>query len=323
MLIRIIFCYTVLGLLLPWLIYISITKPCRAFGGRRAWRVGRAVGLSLWVVIVGSLLWATFIGNYRIGVRYETFASRDVPREFDGYRIVHLSDWHLGGMSASELSKANAIIDSVNALRPDLIVFTGDLQNTSPEDTEPFLRTLHRLRAPDGVLSILGNHDYPRYIHADSLTRLSNLRRSVALQKAAGWKVLRDDTVVIRRGGKRLLVAGLEDGYEYTGGAYYYKRQQALHAGADFNLMLVHQPMTWKDEVLPVGKAHLTLAGHIHAMQVQIGSWSPAVFLCKYWGGMYREGRQALEVSKGLGGAIPLRIGLPCEIVLIKLKVKR
>lgn len=312
MLIRILFCYAIAGLALPFLLYAAARRLSRSRG--------KAIGIALWIAIDALLAYGTLVGNYNVGVSRYTYTDKLLPQPFDGYRIVQLSDWHLSGMSRAELRKANAIVDSTLALRPDLIVFTGDLQNTRPEEAEPFLNVLRRLKAKDGVVAILGNHDYPQYIIASDSLKADNLRRTAALEQASGWRLLRNDTACIDRGGKRLAIAALDDSYKPGMEPQPGNWDSTLTARGDITIMLTHKPQLWREQILPRGTAQLTLAGHIHAMQLQIGPWSPAVFLCREWGGMYSQGTRTLVVSRGLGGAIPLRLGVPCEICLIELK---
>lgn len=159
------------------------------------WAGGAVVLFAVYIIIYGCT-----IGFGKLDVRRITFASAELPKEFDGYRIVHFSDAHLGtyGMSRQHLLARN--VDSINALRPDLIVFTGDIQNLEPSEILPQMQILSRLKAKDGVISCLGNHDYPIYVRdASPRHKAANLRETIGLQRQMGWTVLLNENVRITR----------------------------------------------------------------------------------------------------------------------------
>ena len=122
-----------------------------------------------WAVIVCTLLiwglvaYGSFVGFEQLEVHRVEFASGDLPASFDGYRIVQFSDAHVGTLAGHRQWMLQRAIDSINALHPDVIVFTGDLQNIVPDELPPFMQMLRQLHAKDGVYSVLGNHDYDTY----------------------------------------------------------------------------------------------------------------------------------------------------------------
>lgn len=285
---------------------------------------GNHVGLAMVAVHWYVLIYGSTIGFNEIVVKHIDYASADLPAAFDGYRIVQFSDAHVGTYSSDRDYLLDAAVDSINAQHADMIVFTGDLQNMRPVEVERHARTLSALHAPDGVFSVLGNHDYADYLHADAATKAANCRRMVDLQRQMGWTLLRNEYRVVRRGGDSIIVAGMEnDGIS--------KRSpergdigKTLSGTSprDFVLMLQHDPSCWRRKILPQCNAQLTLSGHTHGMQFELFGWSPIAFKYSEWGGLYREGARAIFVSTGLGGFLPFRFGVPGEVVVITLHRK-
>lgn len=286
---------------------------------------GNHVGLAMVAVHWYVLIYGSTIGFNEIVVKQIDYASADLPAAFDGYRIVQFSDAHVGTYSSDRDYLLDASVDSINAQHADMIVFTGDLQNMRPVEVERHVRTLSSLHAPDGVFSVLGNHDYADYLHADTATKAANCRRMVDLQRQMGWTLLRNEHRVVRRGGDSIIVAGMEnDGIS--------KRSpergdvgKTLSGTSprDFVLMLQHDPSCWRRKILPQCNAQLTLSGHTHGMQFELFGWSPIAFKYSEWGGLYREGARAIFVSTGLGGFLPFRFGVPGEVVVITLHRKK
>lgn len=286
---------------------------------------GNHVGLAMVAVHWYVLIYGSTIGFNEIVVKHIDYASADLPAAFDGYRIVQFSDAHVGTYSSDRDYLLDAAVDSINAQHADMIVFTGDLQNMRPVEVERHARTLSALHAPDGVFSVLGNHDYADYLHADTATKAANCRRMVDLQRQLGWTLLRNEHRVVRLGGDSIIVAGMEnDGIS--------KRSpergdigKTLSGTSprDFVLMLQHDPSCWRRKILPQCNAQLTLSGHTHGMQFELFGWSPIAFKYSEWGGLYREGARAIFVSTGLGGFLPFRFGVPGEVVVITLHRKK
>ena len=286
---------------------------------------GNHVGLAMVAVHWYVLIYGSTIGFNEIVVKHIDYASADLPAAFDGYRIVQFSDAHVGTYSSDRDYLLDAAVDSINTQHADMIVFTGDLQNMRPVEVERHARTLSALHAPDGVFSVLGNHDYADYLHADTATKAANCRRMVDLQRQMGWTLLRNEHRVVRRGGDSIIVAGMEnDGIS--------KRSpergdigKTLSGTSprDFVLMLQHDPSCWRRKILPQSNAQLTLSGHTHGMQFELFGWSPIAFKYSEWGGLYREGARAIFVSTGLGGFLPFRFGVPGEVVVITLHRKK
>ena len=292
---------------------------CRLFKKRRNYGVlvGLVAVLAVWYV----LFYGTFVGFSKLEVRHVEFASPDLPASFDGYRIVQFSDAHVGTYTGSRQAILQRAVDSINAQRADMIVFTGDLQNTQPRDIYPHRELLARLKAKDGVYSVLGNHDYADYIDADEYTKYLNCGETVALEREMGWTPLNNSHRTIRRGDEQIVIAGMEN----DGEGRFPQRgviNRALYGLqlSDFVVMLEHDPTSWRRKILPHSHTQLTLSGHTHAMQLELFGWSPVSLRYREYDGLYRVGPRALFVSKGLGGVIPFRFGATGEIVVITLR---
>lgn len=288
--------------------------------GRRNW--GNAVGAVLVLLMWYVLVYGSFVGFNKIEVWRIVYSSPDLPGAFNGYRIVQFSDAHVGTYGTSRAGLLRRAVDSINAQRADMIVFTGDLQNMRPGEITPHEGVLSSLKAPDGVFSILGNHDYAEYLKANEAVKAENCRRMVETQRRMGWTLLLNDHRTVRRGGDSIVIAGMEndgDGKRFPWKGDVKKTLNGVSDSA-FVIMLEHDPSAWRRKILPQCEAQLTLSGHTHAMQFELFGWSPASLIYREWGGLFREGDRAINVSTGLGGFIPFRFGVPGEIVVIELK---
>lgn len=283
--------------------------------------VGNITGIAVAAITCVAFFYGFTRGWKRLEVKETTFASASIPEAFDGYRIVQLSDLHIGTFG-SDTTFIRELVERVNALRPDLIVFTGDLVNDSPVELDPYMEILPQLKAPDGVYSILGNHDYctyRRYDTADGAVRsLAELKRR---QSEFGWNLLLNENRTIRREADSIALIGVEN----DGRPPFPSRGDLTAAMKGvpedaFKILLSHDPTHWRREVIPTTDIDLTLSGHTHAMQLMIGGFSPARWSYPEWGGFYRDGGQTLHVSLGAGGTVPFRFGAWPEINVITLQ---
>ena len=119
------------------------------------------------------------MGVRQFQVKHLTVYVPDLPEAFEGYRIVHFSDIHVGSYYGWRRHMPQRDVDSINAQHPDLICFTGDLQNVRPEELIPFKKTLSGLKAKDGVVSVLGNHDYTYYMNVDDEAEIRRIEEKV------------------------------------------------------------------------------------------------------------------------------------------------
>jgi hypothetical protein len=291
---------------------------------------GNLIGLLLVPVLWFILLYGSFIGFQKLEVNRQTYASPDLPAAFNGYRIVLFSDAHVGSYTGSQQKILKRAIDSINAQHPDMIVYAGDLQNIHPQELYQHMDILSSLKAKDGVYSVLGNHDYAKYVDCSEAQKVANCRETISLEKQMGWTLLLNEHRIIQRGKDQMVIAGMEndgDGQHFPQYGDIKKTlkgvgKQKSGAKSPFIIMIEHDPSSWRRKIIPDGRAQLTLSGHTHAMQFCIGSWSPMALTGKEWNDWYYEGSQSLFISAGLGGLIPFRFGATGEIVVLTLKSK-
>lgn len=286
-------------------------------------RWGKKVGVCISLLVFLFAVYGMFVGYEQLEVRHVEFRSKDLPAAFDGYRIVQFSDAHIGTMTGMRKWLLERDIDSMLAQHPDMIVFTGDLQNVYPEELVEHLPQLQRLKAPDGVYSVLGNHDYATYQPGDSLTKEANNRRTQALERKAGWTLLMNEHRIIRRDSDSIVIAGMENWgtvKRMPRRGDVAKTLTGLSSQLPFVIMLQHDPTAWREKILKECQAQLTLSGHTHGGQADIFGYSPAALSYEVYRGWAYEGSRALFVSTGLGALIPFRLGLPGEIVVITLR---
>lgn len=292
--------------------------------------MGWKVGLGAAAVLLTALLYGFIFGWRRIVVRTATCRSRLLPDDFDGYRIVHLSDLHIGTFLRNP-AFIDSLADAVNGQHPDMVVFTGDLVNVSAIELLPFRKTLSAISAPDGVYSVMGNHDYCMYaqdcthrVHGRSITVAERDRMLLQyMEDKMGWRMLMNENVVIKRGKSSIAVVGVENigkpPFKSFGNLA--KALTGLPEGM-FKILLSHDPTHWRCGVLNKTDIALTLSGHTHAGQVRLGRFSPAKWAYNEWGGSYVEGNSMLHVSPGIGGTVPFRFGAWPEINVVVLKKK-
>ena len=307
-------------LVMPKVVYASCSAAglayCRLVHSRRNY--GNLVGFFLSMIMLYVALYGFFIGPRQFTVRQEEFNSKELPKAFDGYRIVQFTDAHVGSLPVSLLRKA---VDSINAQKPDMIVFTGDLQNIQPDELDAAMPILSQLRAKDGVLSVMGNHDYAFYLNADYATAALNEAKMKQKQHDMGWHLLLNENVNVKRHGEKIFFAGMEN--ESLKPEQTRSDLQKTMAGIPkeaFVVMLQHEPTAWRRTILPKTEAQITLSGHTHGGQLRILGWSPISLSYSEYGGHYQENKRALLVSTGLGGLVPFRFGVTPEIMVITLR---
>lgn len=288
------------------------------------------VGIAAVAAMAGLLIWGATTGRTTLRVSRETVRSERLPAAFDGFRIVHFSDAHLGAL-VDEEGELGRIVEQVNALRPDLVVFSGDLVNIRYTELHAgAMRTLRRIAAP--VISVTGNHDVGTYI-TDSMRLPAQVSRDslLARERAMGWRVLEDTTVYLRRCGDSIALTGIA-----FDPALYKRRHdrrlppldlERIYGGLPdgcFDLTVVHLPQYW-EQLLDAGRSDLTLAGHVHAMQIKARAGgvalSPARLQYRRWSGRYDERGRTLYINDGTGYVgFPMRLGAWPEITLITLE---
>lgn len=294
---------------------------CRIFKKRRNY--GNLLGLLLSVLLICILLYGSTLGFKQLQIKHIDISSKDLPAAFDGYRIVHWSDAHVGTYLKHQYILQRAI-DSIKAQNADMIAFTGDLQNLQPSELYPFQQLLSSIKAKDGVYSVLGNHDYSMYIDAPNAIKMGNEREMVSRQKQFGWTLLMNQHKAIYRENDSIIIAGTEnDGLPpYPAKANISKTLQGVKENA-FVIMLQHDPSAWKRHILPLSNAQVTLSGHTHGGQFSLFGMRFTKLITAQDYGLYQYQNRYLYVSCGLGGLVPFRFGMPGEITVITLHRKK
>lgn len=277
-------------------------------------------GLISLAIPPAAIAYGTLVGRNIYEVNRIELSFDDLPESFDGYSIVHISDIHARSFENRTESLAKAV-EKINSLDADLIAFTGDLITLVPDEVDIISRELGSMKSEDGVVSVIGNHDYGTYAPDDPDTDVPRLDILVSKEKSLGWEPLLNENRIIRRGCDSIAVIGVENtspsGHFPSGG-----NLQRASEGTEslFRILLTHDPQHWEAEA--VGKGYpLTLSGHTHAMQLSLFGWSPSRYIFKQYRGLYRKEGQYLYVNVGLGETIlPARIGASPEITLITLK---
>lgn len=309
--------------------------------GRQPFNVAYLISRNRWIRLAGAACSLSAIAIFLYGMAVTrtdyiinniTIHSSRLPQSFDGYRIVLFSDIHAGNLVKAE-KEMRQVVDICNSLDGDMIAFCGDLVDIRHSEVTPSLiEELKRLRAKDGVFSVTGNHDIGVYIR-DSirLTLKENTRILFEKERQMGWQVLDNETTYIRRGADSIALSGISFSQslqekrhssnmsQVTLDSVYLNTPKEL-----FNITLSHLPQLW-DNIREAHPADLTLAGHVHAMQLamKVGSWriSPSMILYKRWSGLYKEQEQYLYINDGIGcGMYPMRMGVRPEITAIELK---
>lgn len=305
----------------PETLYIVAVGIARIFKGRKARKSGNIIGIVLGIFAF-ILMGVSVASCYMVlRVNRHVYYSKKIPVAFDGYKIVHITDLHLGTFDFYPEALRN-IVATVNNEKADLIAFTGDLVNFDRKEIFPYRCELAQLTARDGVVSVMGNHDYLMYVtDKENAENVAELQRE---QQKAGWKLLLNDKVVIHREKDSIVVIGSEN----EGGKSFPKRgnlklaMQGVGKPA-FKILLTHDPAQWREKVLPQTDIQLTLSGHTHAGQIKLLGHSASELVYKESDGMYYCGERAIIVSPGVGEALmPFRLGAWPAIDVITLKHK-
>lgn len=331
-------------------VYISKLVYCICSGiGRlfKSVRKGRKINYGIYIGAPVSLIififmwWGTLFTRNEIKVENVTIVSDKLPATFNDYRIVQFSDAHVGtwGNDTTFVSK---LVDRINSMRPELIVFTGDIVNRETSEIEPFLRILSRLRARDGVYSVLGNHDYGDYMQWRFFSEKDSNNALMAMwQKQIGWNLLNNERRYLTHNGDSVVLIGVENWgeppfhqYGSLSDAYSLSRDSMYNLNdGRFKILLSHNPEHWNREVSKITNVDLTLSGHTHAMQMVFDifghEWSPSKWRYPQWKGLYERENETgdttrLYVNIGCGEVgIPARFGTAYpELTQITLKKK-
>lgn len=292
---------------------------------------GRSAFLGQTAMIAGALplvglSFGILSGAHDYRVRRRIVTSKNLPKEFDGIRIVQLSDIHTGSFFNKTAVRGG--VDLVNAEKPDLVLFTGDLVNNQSDEAKPYLDIFNKIEAPLGVHSTMGNHDYADYSQWSTPDdKNKDVRNLHDMHRYMGWNIMLNENKKITVDGEDIGLLGVEN---WGAGRFSkYGDLAKTYQGMEevpFKILMSHDPSHWDAQIRPEFKdIDLTLSGHTHGMQlgVEIGNWrwSPSKFIYKQWADLYQEGEQFLYVNRGFGYlGYPGRIGILPEITVLELK---
>ena len=294
--------------------------------------ISRSTFVARTAILAGGLLLGGFLYGPRNRYRYQIKRSQlrfpKLPAAFKGLKIVQISDIHSGSFDNHEAVAHG--IDLIMKEQPDLILFTGDLVNNIAAEIEPYKDIFSRLKAPMGVYSTLGNHDYGDYVEWPSpASKAENLEQLKQHHADMGWKLMMNEHIVFEREGQKLALLGVEN---WSNMARFPKHGNLAKAYSGLKeqdipvkILMSHDPTHWDAQIRKDYKdIDLTLSGHTHGMQFGIKlswmKWSPVQYVYKQWAGMYQEGDQYINVNVGYGFlGYPGRLGILPEISVIEL----
>lgn len=308
------------------------SKAISAFNGSVTSTEGitRSVFLSWLGIGVGGGLFGTLLygfGNkYKYRVEKVKLKFENLPNAFKGLKIIQISDIHSGSLEDKKAVERG--VAKLMEQQPDLVFFTGDLVNNVATEMDGFIDVFANIKAPLGVYSILGNHDYGDYVQwPGKLEKEANLQRLKEIHGEMGWRLLLNENVTIEKEGDTIGLIGIEN-WGAKGNFSRYGDLQKAYQGAEshpFKILLSHDPSHWEAQVCKDYKdIDLMFSGHTHGMQFGLEipgfRWSPVQYMYKQWAGIYRKSNQKLYVNRGFGFlGYPGRVGILPEITLIEL----
>ncbi len=280
---------------------------------------------SLFIFLI--FLYGAIWGIRRITATDVELASSSIPESFDGYKIAHISDIHIGSMTNVN-GLVEEMVDSINAQEADIILFTGDLVNMKTNEITPHIETLRKLKAKDGIVAVMGNHDYGMYESWDSAeAEQANIDMFYQYMDTLHWQLLNDENMTLTKGDDQINILGIGF-YGPDADSHEIPLDDLVSTLTDeektnYSILLCHEPVVWEENVKKHPFIELTLSGHTHAMQFEVFGLSPASLIYEYWGGLYQDKNQSLYVNRGLGSSFPARVGAWPEITNITLRHKK
>ena len=274
-----------------------------------------------------SLTYGIISNNvYDYRVRRRNVYFNKLPKSFDGIKICHISDIHIG--SLRNRFAAIGGIDMIVKESADMIFFTGDIVNNKASELKGWGDQLSRIKAPLGVFSVLGNHDYGEYTSwRNESEKLKNFKDIIAAHKEFGWNLLMNQNNKVIVDGEIINILGVEN---WAASRFQqYGKIDIAYKGLEkenFKLLLSHNPSHWNEQITTqYSDIDLTLSGHTHGLQygIEIGNikWSPAKLAYKQWADLYKNNNQQIYVNRGYGFlGYQGRVGILPEITILNLK---
>jgi uncharacterized protein len=292
---------------------------------------GYSNGMSMTGMIIGVTFFsvmaiATFIGRFNFKTEPVTMKIKGLNKDLEGLRIVQISDLHLVGFY-HHTEKLKHVMDEINALKPDLILNTGDFVTFGWREFGRNDTILAKAKAKYGSFAITGNHDSggydPDFTEADKDNNVLIINNKV---RASGYTLLNNEFKKVKIGSATLGIIGITTSGRHPD-MVHGDVSQAMAGldSADLKILLSHDPNQWEESVKNKTDIGITFSGHTHGMQIGIMTkkirWSPSKFFYPHWYGLYPEANQIHYVNRGLGVlSVPFRVWMPPEITLITLK---
>lgn len=283
------------------------------------------IGLIIGCICSISMWWGALINRYNVNIEKVAVEISDLPASFDNYRIAQISDLHLGTFNGDTIY-VSKLVDIINSLDVDLVAFTGDIVNRKSEELLPYESILSRIKAKDGVFSVLGNHDYGDYLDwTTPQAKAENYHLMCEINQRMGWNLLLNETKHVYRGNDSIAVIGVENIGDPPFKVYgSLDKAYSSLADSTIKILLTHNPAHWENDIKDNKKNNiaLTLSGHTHAMQIELFGLSPSIFRYNCWKGLYMDSlNRYLYVNIGAGTvAMPMRLGATPEITVLTLK---
>lgn len=284
------------------------------------------LGIAAGSTLFGSLIYG-FSNKYNYKIKRIKLTYDNLPPGFKGLKIVHFSDVHSG----SFMNKRAVMhgVEKIVAEKGDLVIFSGDLVNDRATEMKDYMDIFNKIKAPMGVYSTFGNHDYGDYSRwpYEGVTKEQNLKNLEKVHAELGWRLLMDEHVELEKNGDKIALIGIQN---WSAKARFpkYGNMKKAYSGSEkypFKILISHDPSHWDAQVRPeYGDVDLMLSGHTHGMQFGVEipgfKWSPVQYIYKEWDGLYEEGKQKLYVNPGFGFiGYPGRVGILAEITVIEL----
>lgn len=294
-------------------------------------RISRSVFLSWAGMAAGSTLFGSlmygFSNKYNYTKKRVSLSFDNLPASFKGLKIIHFSDVHAGSFNNKKAVMHG--VDLIMEEKADLIIFSGDLVNDRASEMDDYMDVFGKIKAPMGVYSTLGNHDYGDYVSwpINGISKEQNLENLKGVHKKLGWNLMMNEHVTLEKNGEQIALIGIENWGAKARFPKYGDMKKAT-AGTEkypFKMLISHDPSHWDAQVRPhYGDIDLMFSGHTHGMQFGVDipgfQWSPVQYIYKQWKGLYKEANQQLYVNTGYGFiGYPGRVGILPEITVIEL----
>lgn len=278
----------------------------------------RWCALEAWVVVVGVGLTAVYVtarvysDTFLLRTRSAELRIAGLPAELGGFRIVHIADIQVDRRTNGR--KLETYIETVNGLKPDLILFSGDAVTSGTAFVDQAAEAMGRLQARFGTYACLGDHDY----FADRNLVVNRLR-------ARGILVLENETTTVRLANASIVITGVTNVYRNHGSEGIVDKLARDRPQGSASILLTHQPSPWLVELAADRKYDLFLAGHTHGGQIVFPLpgflLTGSSFETKFVTGFHKVGSMLVSINNGLGLTLaPIRYHAPAEVTLIVLR---